>query len=133
MPKSILVVDDEENNLIVLTDILEFMLDQHDLLIARDGREALRMAYTHRPDIILLDLTLPHLSGWEIARSLRSDAQFHQTAILALTAHAMVGDREQALEAGCDDYFAKPIDVDRFVAFLTPYLNAEKPEDHERG
>ena len=125
MPKRILIVEDEEDNLTVLSHILELLLEQQDLLIARDGHEAIRMAYQHRPDIILLDLTLPNLSGWEVARSLKSDAHFRSTPLLALTAHAMVGDRERALQAGCDDYFAKPIEIDRFVAFIQPYLRSD--------
>jgi two-component system cell cycle response regulator DivK len=123
MSKNILIVEDEENNLIVLIQILQFLLRQWNLHVARDGHEAIRMAYEDQPDIILLDLTLPKLSGWEVARSLRSDGRFRNTPILALTAHAMVGDRERALETGCDDYFAKPIDVDEFVKFMEPYLS----------
>ena len=124
MVKSILVVEDDENNLIVIRDILEHLLNQRELLVARDGHEAMRIAYEHHPDIILLDLTLPSLSGWDVARSLRNDKAFRETRILALTAHAMVSDREEALKAGCDDHFAKPIDVDRFVDFLQAYLDA---------
>ena len=123
MSKRILIVEDEEDNIHVVTQILHHVLSQNNLLIARDGHEAIRMAYDHRPDIILMDLTLPKLSGWECTRSLKSDDKFRDTPILALTAHAMAGDREQALAAGCDDYFSKPIDVDNFVAFMRPYLD----------
>ena len=123
MAKRILIVEDEENNLAVIVQILELLLEQHDLVVARDGQEALSQAYAHQPDIILMDLSLPRLDGWEVTRSLRSDRQFEGTRILALTAHAMVGDRERALEAGCDDYFTKPIDVDAFMAFMQPYLS----------
>lgn len=122
MTKHILIVEDEDDNLVVLTDILRFLLNQDHLLIARNGHEAIKMAYEHQPDLILMDLTLPKLSGWEAARSLKSDERFHQTPILALTAHAMTEDRHRALEAGCDDYFTKPIDVDAFIKFLQPYL-----------
>ena len=122
MSKRILIVEDEENNLTVITQLLELLLQQHDLAVARDGQEALSQAYAFQPEIILMDLSLPRLDGWEVTRSLRSDHQFEGTRILALTAHAMVGDRERALEAGCDDYFTKPIDVDAFVAFIRPYL-----------
>jgi CheY-like chemotaxis protein len=127
MAKRILIVEDEEDNVMVVTHLLEFMLGQPDLLVARDGHEAISMAYEHGPDLILLDLTLPKLSGWEVARSLRGDERFRNTPILALTAHAMVGDRDRALAAGCDDYFAKPIDVDRFTQFMEPYLQSDDP------
>jgi len=121
-PKRILVVEDEEDGLKLVTDILEKMLKQ-TVLAATDGLQAIQMAHDHRPDIILMDLSLPKLDGWAATRSLRSSEIFRHTPIIALTAHAMVGAREQALEAGCTDYFSKPIDIDAFVAFLEPYLN----------
>src|SRR5687768_10283750 len=121
MPKQILVVEDEEDNLTLFNHILERMLG-HKVFVARDGREAIQMAQEHKPDLILMDLTLPRLTGWEATRSLKSMDEFHKTPIVALTAHAMSGDRERAMEAGCDDYFAKPIDVDAFLKFLVPYL-----------
>jgi CheY-like chemotaxis protein len=70
-----------------------------------------------------MDLSLPKLDGWEVARALKSNPDFREIPILALTAHAMVGDRERALDAGCDDYFAKPIEIDEFVQFIRPYLS----------
>jgi len=106
----------------VVLQLLELILEQDPPLVARDGQEALHVAYHHHPDLILMDLSLPRLSGWEVTRSLRSDSRFNQTVILALTAHAMVGDRARALEAGCNDYLTKPIEVDTFTAFLRPYL-----------
>ncbi|GAF96502.1 unnamed protein product [marine sediment metagenome] len=122
MPKRILIVEDDDTNLKVIVEILEFILNQTDLFIARDGHEAIRMAYEHKPDIILMDLSLPKLSGWEAVKSLKSNHEFRTIPILALTAHAMVGDREKALEFGCDDYFTKPIEIDALVNFLNPYL-----------
>ncbi len=120
--KRILLVEDEEANIEVLISILELMLDQHDVTIARDGHEGIRLANEHNPELILMDLSLPKLDGWEVTRALKSNQQFQHIPILALTAHAMVGDREKALKAGCDDYFAKPIEVDEFVQFIRPYL-----------
>ncbi len=120
--KRILLVEDEEGNIEVLISILELMLDQHDVTIARDGHEGIRLANEHNPELILMDLSLPKLDGWEVARALKSNPVFEHVPILALTAHAMVGDREKALQAGCDDYFAKPIEVDEFVEFMRPYL-----------
>jgi CheY-like chemotaxis protein len=122
--RRILIVEDEEANIAVVRSILEIMLDQDDVLVARDGHEGIKLAYEHDPEIILMDLSLPKLDGWEVARSLKSNPRFKKVPILALTAHAMVGDREKALEAGCDDYYAKPIDVDEFIGFMRPYLTA---------
>jgi two-component system cell cycle response regulator DivK len=120
--KRILIVEDSEETVAVLTNILELMLDQHDVIVAGDGHEGIRMAHEYGPDLILMDLSLPKLDGWEVTRSLKRDARFARVPILALTAHAMIGDRESALEAGCDDYFAKPVEVDEFVQFMRPYL-----------
>ena len=122
--RRILIVEDEEANIAVVRNILEIMLDQDDVLVARDGHEGIKLAYEHDPEIILMDLSLPKLDGWEVARSLKSNPRFKKVPILALTAHAMVGDREKALEAGCDDYYAKPIEVDEFIHFMRPYLDA---------
>ncbi len=122
--RRILIVEDEEANIAVVRNILEIMLDQDDVLVARDGHEGIKLAYEHNPEIILMDLSLPKLDGWEVARSLKSNPRFKKVPILALTAHAMVGDREKALEAGCDDYYAKPIEVDEFIHFMRPYLTA---------
>jgi CheY-like chemotaxis protein len=129
MSRCILIVEDEDDNLNVIVDILEFALDHQDILIARDGHEAIRMAYEKKPDLILMDLSLPKLSGWEVTRSLKNDDRFQDTPILALTAHAMFGDRQKALDAGCDDYFTKPIDIDAFVRFIKPYLGADEPNE----
>lgn len=120
--KRILLVEDEETNIAVLLSVLDLMLNQNDVTVARDGYEGVRLANEVKPELILMDLSLPKLDGWEVARSLKSNPQFHDVPILALTAHAMVGDRERALQAGCDDYFAKPIEVDEFVEFMRPYL-----------
>lgn len=127
MPKRILLVEDEEVNRALFVDILEVMLAQ-EVLIAKDGLEAILMAHEHRPDLILMDLTLPKLDGWQATRSLRSTDAFRDTPILAITAHTMVGDRERALEAGCDDHFSKPIDLDAFIKFLQPYLQEDGAE-----
>lgn len=128
MPKRILIVEDEEIVRSLLADILELMLGQ-EVATASDGIEAIRLAHEYRPDLIVMDLNLPKLDGWEATRSLKGTEAFRNTPILALTAHTMVGDRELALDAGCDDYFPKPIDVDKFVLFLAPYLHDDVPEE----
>jgi two-component system cell cycle response regulator DivK len=122
MPKRILLVEDDENNAALMGDLLATMLG-HEVVVAGDGAEAIRLAHEHLPDLILLDLNLPKLSGWEAARSLKASEACRHIPILAVTAHSMLGDREHALEAGCDDYYAKPVDVDAFIAFLEPYLS----------
>ncbi|TFH33941.1 MAG: response regulator [Anaerolineales bacterium] len=122
MPKRILIVEDEEANIDVLLNILQLMLNQTQVYIARDGHEGIKFAYEYSPELILMDLSLPKLDGWEVTRSLKSNPRFLQVPILALTAHAMVGDRDRAIQAGCDDYFAKPIEVDEFIQFMRPYL-----------
>jgi CheY-like chemotaxis protein len=122
MSQRILVVEDDEDNITIIADILKLVLHQRELLFARNGHEAIRMAQQYRPDLILMDLTLPDLSGWDAARTLKGDVRFQDTPILALTANAMVGDRERALDAGCDDYLPKPTDVDGFIDFLGRYV-----------
>jgi CheY-like chemotaxis protein len=121
-PRRILIVEDDDQNVAVMQNILEIMLGQRQVQVAHDGHEGIRMAYENPPDLILMDLALPKLDGWQVTRSLRSNPRFKKTPILAVTAHAMKGDREKALAAGCSDYFAKPIEVDEFVRFMRPYL-----------
>jgi len=121
-PRRILIVEDDDHNVAVMQNILEIMLGQRQVQVAHDGHEGIRMAYENTPDLILMDLALPKLDGWQVTRSLRSNPRFKKTPILAVTAHAMKGDREKALAAGCSDYFAKPIEVDEFVRFMRPYL-----------
>jgi CheY-like chemotaxis protein len=122
--RRILIVEDDEHSVAALKSILELMLGQRDVWVAQDGHEGIRLAYEHPPDLILMDLALPKLDGWEVTRSLRSNPRFKRTPILAVSAHAMVGDREKALAAGCNDYYPKPIEVDEFVRFMRPYLVA---------
>jgi CheY-like chemotaxis protein len=124
MPKRILLVEDEESNLSLTVDILTMILGQ-EVATAMDGIEAIRMAQEFHPDLILMDLNLPKLDGYEATRTLKAKRAFKDTPIIALTAYAMVGDRERALEAGCDDHFPKPIDVDAFIEFMQPYLREE--------
>ena len=119
-----LIVEDDAYTVAALKSILELMLGQRDVWVAQDGHEGIRLAYEYAPDVILMDLALPKLDGWEVTRSLRSNPRFKRVPILAVSAHAMVGDREKALAAGCDDYFPKPIEVDEFIRFMRPYLVA---------
>jgi len=104
----VLIVEDNEMN----RDVLSRRLASrgYETLLATDGPRGLAMARTHSPDLILMDLGLPEIDGWECTRRLKADETTRQIPIIALSAHAMVGDREKALDAGCDDFDTKPID-----------------------
>lgn len=104
--KTILVVDDVADNRDLVAQFLE---DEFELLEAEDGKEAVEVATRSLPDLILMDLSLPLMTGWEASRVLKSAEKTKHIAIIAFTAHAMDGDRERALAAGCDDYLTKPI------------------------
>jgi two-component system, cell cycle response regulator DivK len=111
--KRILLVDDNEMNL----DMLSRRLERRGFSVvsAADGRQALSKAYEAKPDLILLDMSLPEISGFEVASMLRKNMETAETPIIALTAYATEGDRRRALEAGCDDYDTKPVDLARLL------------------
>ena len=119
MAKILLVEDNEMNR-----DMLSRRLKRRgfDMVIAVDGQEGLEMAGQESPTLILLDLSLPKVDGWEVARRLKADAATSGIPIIALTAHAMAGDREQAMDAGCDDYDTKPIDMKRLLEKISTML-----------
>jgi CheY-like chemotaxis protein len=118
--KRILVVEDNKDNLTLVLDLLESM--SYDTLVATDGQQALKLAKENTPALILLDLSLPHMDGWAVARELKGDEHYKAIPIIALTAHAMIGDKEKALAAGCDDYVSKPIVFKDLVAKLHQYI-----------
>jgi two-component system cell cycle response regulator DivK len=120
MAKRILVVEDNPDNRILITDVLASL--NYEVLVAVDGEEGVHVAQTEIPDLILMDLSLPKLDGWTAASQIKANATLSHVPIIALTAHAMVGDREKALEAGCDDYVSKPIDLRELASKLTHYL-----------
>ncbi len=124
MAPLVLIVEDIEDNLILIKSLLE--LADYRVVEARDGREALAQAQAHHPDLILLDMSLPEIDGWTVARTLRQLPDFRSTLIVALTAHAMHGDREKTLEAGCDEFMTKPIDVPNFVPAVTKILEGQR-------
>ena len=99
----------------------------HEIFAASDGREGVEAARRHRPDLVLMDLSLPILSGWEAARQIKSDPSTSGIPVVAVTAHAMQGDRQRALAAGCDGFLAKPIDEETFAATVASYLTASVP------
>jgi two-component system, cell cycle response regulator DivK len=110
----ILCVEDNEDNIYLVKMRLE-MIEGFDITVAKDGVEGVNLAATDRPDLILMDLKLPVMDGWEAARRLKADPGTANIPIIALSSHAMVGDRERALAAGCDEFDTKPIDFDRLV------------------
>jgi two-component system, cell cycle response regulator DivK len=119
MPKILLVEDNPENR-----DMLSrrLMKKGFDLCYAGDGVAAISSASREAPDLILMDLSLPILDGWEATRRIKSDEATRFIPIIALTAHAMAGDREKALSAGCDDYDTKPIDLARLLEKISNLL-----------
>jgi two-component system cell cycle response regulator DivK len=121
--RRILLVEDNEMN----RDMLSRRLARRGfaILLASDGLEGLQMARAEHPDLVLLDMDLPILDGWEAARRLKAAQDTRSIPIIALTAHAMSGDRERALEAGCDDYETKPIELDRLLSKMANLLARE--------
>jgi CheY-like chemotaxis protein len=118
----ILLVEDNEMN----RDMLSRRLQRrgHEVVCAVDGQEGLEVARREAPGLILMDMTLPVLDGWEASRQLKADPATSAIPIIALTAHAEVTDRERALDAGCDDYDTKPVELSRLVAKIDALLGA---------
>jgi two-component system cell cycle response regulator DivK len=119
MPKLLLVEDNEMNR-----DMLSRRLIKRgfEVVLAVDGQQGVDMAGQETPDLILMDMSLPVIDGWEASRQLKAAAETARIPIIALTAHAMEGDREKALEAGCDDYDTKPIDLPRLLGKIESLL-----------
>jgi CheY-like chemotaxis protein len=111
--RKVAVVDDNADNRLIIRTILE---DQYEIIEFSSGIEAIEGFRNSRPDVVILDISLPEMDGTEILRRIRDDSQLHDLAVIALTAHAMVGDREKYLAAGFNDYVAKPI-LDMGVLF----------------
>jgi len=120
----ILYIEDNEDNTYVMARRLQ--RKGHEVLIARDGAEGLAQANSQAPALILVDLGLPVLDGWEVARQLRNTAETAAVPIIAVSAHAMPEDRERALAAGCDDFFAKPIDFPLLLDRIEVLLGGER-------
>jgi two-component system, cell cycle response regulator DivK len=117
---TILIVEDNEMN----RDMLSRRLERkgYEVLIAVDGEKGLEVARASMPDLILMDMSLPVVDGWEATRRLKSDDRLKHIPVIALTAHAMANDRDKALEAGCDDYDTKPIELPRLLAKMEALL-----------
>jgi CheY-like chemotaxis protein len=117
--KKILLVEDIELNRDLMVQLLE---DDYEVVTAEDGARAIEVARSERPDLILMDMSLPVMDGWEATRRLKADPALKATPVIALTAHAMRGDEEKARAAGCDDYITKPIDEDQLFGKLSALL-----------
>ena len=123
MTKVMLVEDNEMNR-----DMLSRRLIRrgYEVVFAVDGQQGVDMAHSEKPDIILMDMSLPVMDGWEATRRVKSDAASRGVPVIGLTAHAMSGDREKAIEAGCDDYDTKPVELDRLIEKIERLLGARK-------
>src|SRR6266436_2377097 len=120
MPRILLVEDNEMNR-----DMLSSRLvrNGYQVFLAMDGQQGADMALSERPDLILMDMSLPVIDGWEATRRIKANDATRRIPVIALTAHAMAGDREKAMEAGCDDYDTKPIEITRLLGKIADLLN----------
>lgn len=125
MPKILLVEDNEMNR-----DMLSRRLERkgYQVVLAVDGQHGVEMATTEAPDLVLMDMSLPVLDGWEATRRLKAERVTRSIPVIALTAHAMSSDRDKALEAGCDDYDTKPIELSRLLNKIEALLTGATPE-----
>ena len=123
--KKILLVEDNEMNRDMLSRRL--MRNGYEVLLAVDGEQAVSVATADTPDLILMDMSLPVIDGWEATRRIKAVAATAHIPIIALTAHAMAGDREKAIAAGCDDYDTKPIELARLLGKIEALLDRAKP------
>ena len=121
MPKILLVEDNEMNRDMLSRRLLR---KGYEVVLAVDGQTGVEMAQNETPDLVLMDMSLPVLDGWEATRRLKADAVTQDIPVIALTAHAMSSDREKALEAGCDDYDTKPIELPRLLEKIEALLAA---------
>lgn len=123
----ILYIEDNEDNVFMLANRLGRR--GYEVLVAADGRQGLEMARRDGPALVLMDLSLPVVDGWEAARQLKASEATKRIPIIALSAHAMSGDREKAIAAGCDDYDTKPIDLPRLLQKIEALLSEARRDD----
>jgi CheY-like chemotaxis protein len=121
----VLYIEDNDDNIYMLKMRLE-LLDEFEVLTAEDGEKGCQMAAAERPDIVLMDLEMPGIDGWEATRRLKSNPDTRDIPVIALSAHALAGSREKALAAGCDEFDTKPVEFDRLVATLRRVLASRK-------
>jgi two-component system cell cycle response regulator DivK len=124
MTKTILIVEDNELNMKLFNDLLES--NGHATLRTKSGLEAISLARSHRPDLILMDIQLPEISGLEVTRRLKEDKDLRDIPVIAITAFAMKGDEEKILQGGCEAYLSKPISVAKFLETVNSFLAAKR-------
>ncbi len=131
MAKTVLIVEDNELNMKLFHDLLD--AHGYETLQTRDGMEALEIAREHRPDLILMDIQLPEVSGLEVTKWIKEDDELRAIPVVAVTAFAMKGDEEKIREGGCEAYVAKPISVGQFLSTVRTFLEAPKPRPASPG
>ena len=120
MPKTILIVEDNELNMKLFNDLLE--AHGYQTVQTRNGTEAVELARKHRPDLILMDIQLPEVSGLQVTQWLKADSELCHIPVIAVTAFAMKGDEEKILQGGCEAYLSKPISVAKFIETVRHFL-----------
>jgi len=122
MSKTVLIVEDNELNMKLFHDLLE--AQGYATLQTKDGREALQLARDHRPDLVLMDIQLPEVSGLEVTKWIKEDDELRDIPVIAVTAFAMKGDEEKIRQCGCEAYIAKPISVSEFLQTVQKFIDA---------
>jgi two-component system cell cycle response regulator DivK len=127
----ILVIEDNPDNL----QLVVFLLERagYEVLKAIDGRQGLEVVNLHKPNLVLIDLSIPEIDGWTLAQEIKSHPETAKIVLVALTAHTLPGDRKRALDAGCNGYISKPLDVRNFVSQVELLLSGRQPERHGTG
>ena len=120
MAKKVLIVEDNELNMKLFHDLLE--AQGYETLETREGLSALSLAREHRPDLILMDIQLPEISGLDVTKTLKADPELHRIPVIAVTAFAMKGDEERIRQGGCEAYISKPISVTKFIETIKSFL-----------
>ena len=121
MTKTVLAIEDNKTNMVLISRIVE--AEGYNLLKAEDGISALKLLEQENPDIILLDINIPGIHGLDIARKIKQDDRLEHIPVIATTANVLVGDKERCLEAGCDDYLPKPLDIRSLREMMRQYLS----------
>ena len=121
MPKTILIVEDNDLNMKLFNDLLQ--AHGYETVQTMDGRDVLQLAHKHRPDLIIMDIRLPEISGLEVTKMLKAEDELQGIPVIAVTAFAMKGDEQKFREGGCDGYIAKPISVPKFLETIAKFLN----------
>jgi two-component system cell cycle response regulator DivK len=121
MPKKILIVEDNELNMKLFNDLLQ--AHGYETVQTMDGRDVMQLTRTHKPDLIIMDIQLPEISGLEVTKMLKADDKLKGIPVIAVTAFAMKGDEEKIREGGCEGYIAKPISVPSFLETISKFLN----------